>query len=369
MDLLSFPRERDSIGGPDIVADQRDSSKIAGAAVAAVALPPSGAAGPTAQGSGHDWQTPPSSPSFVAGGRSVGARDIAAGAVRFQYFECGNPDGAPLVLVHGFPDAPVAWQGVVGALDLSAFRIVLPYLRGYGGTVVSQPDYIGGQDAALGHDLLIFTDALKLERFHLVGHDWGARTSYAATLLDPRRIRTLTALASPYLSWGGGLYPPDQVHGNWYQFYFQVDAAKAMLTERRRDFCRELWKTWSPGWGFTEGEFATAAESWDNPQFVEIVIDYYRMRWGGALGRRAYADLQATLDAKPKPTIAVPTLFIQGAEDACDLPAGADGQEGCFTAGYERVVVPGVGHFPHRENPDAVARALLRQLHRSGGEA
>ena len=135
-----------------------------------------------------------------------------------------------------------------------------------------------------------------------------------------------------------------------------------MLTEHRQDFCRELWRTWCPQWRFTEAEFAGAAAAWGNPQFVDIVLDYYRMRHGGALSRRAYAESQEKLDIKPQPKISVPVLFIHGAADACALAAGADGQEAGFTGGYERLLVPDVGHFPHRENPSAVARALLKRL-------
>ena len=105
--------------------------------------------------------------------------------------------------------------------------------------------------------------------------------------------------------------------------------------------------------------------AWDNPQFVDIVIDYYRMRHGGSLSRRAYAEAQEKLDAKPRPKISVPALFIHGSADACDLPAGAEGQEAAFTGGYERLLIPGVGHFPHRENASAVAEALLKQLRTS----
>ncbi len=181
-------------------------------------------------------------------------------------------------------------------------------------------------------------------------------------MLAPQRVLTLTGLASPYLAWRGEPAPPAQARGYWYQYFFQVEAARKTLTEHRQDFCRELWRTWCPTWQFAEAEFAGAAAAWDNPQFVDIVLDYYRMRHGGALSRRAYAQDQEKLDAKPQPRIAVPTLFIHGSADACDLPEGAEGQEAGFTAGYERVLVPDVGHFPHRENPSAVARALRKQL-------
>ena len=181
-------------------------------------------------------------------------------------------------------------------------------------------------------------------------------------MLAPERVATLTGVASPYLARQGEPAPPAQVHGQWHHHFLQVEAAKRMLTERRRDFCRELWRTWSPDWRFADAEFDEAAAAWDNPQFAEFVLDYYRGRRGNAPGRHVYAAAQATLDAKPQPEIVVPTLYIQGSADACDLPAGAEGQEAALTAGYELVLVPGAGHFPHRENPSAVASALQKRL-------
>src|ERR1700722_16320242 len=115
------------------------------------------------------------------------AKFVETPGVRIHYLEYGDAAGAPVVLLHGFPDAPVAYKGLIGLLDKKRLRIVVPYLRGYGSTEVTKPDLIGGQEAALGHDLLAFADALGLERFHLVGHDWGARTAYAACVIDSTR--------------------------------------------------------------------------------------------------------------------------------------------------------------------------------------
>lgn len=293
-------------------------------------------------------------------------RRLTAGGVQFQYFEFGNPQGSPLVFVHGFPDSPSAWAGVVARLaDLAQYRVVAPYLRGFGETTVLDTKLLGGQQAALGQDLLTLLDALHIDRFHLAGHDWGARTAYAAAILAPARVRSLLALATPYQPWRGALPPPAQAHGHWYQFYFQVDEAKRALTDQRDAFCQELWRTWCPQWRFTAAEFADAASAWHNPQFMPIVLDSYRTRWGGASGLPAYADIQAKLDAQPKPKIAVPTVYVQGGADACDLLEAAAGQEGYFTGGYDRVVLQGAGHFPHRENPQAVADVLQALLRRT----
>lgn len=303
-----------------------------------------------------------SAPSFVAGDQTCGAQSVQIETGRVQYFECGNPRGEPLLLVHGFPDSPLAWQAVVAGLDLDKHRIVLPFLRGYGESTVTESDCLGGQTAALAHDLLAFADALEIGRFHLAGHDWGARASYSAAVLAPQRIITLTGLASPYLAYRGEPAPPTQVRGYWYQYFFQVEAARRMLDAHRQDFCRELWRAWCPTWHFAEAEFIQAAAAWDGPQFVDVVLDYYRMRHGGVLSRRAYAEAQAKLDAKPSPAINVPTLFVHGDADACDLPEGATGQEAAFPSGYTRLLLPGVGHFPHREDPSAVTRALREHL-------
>ena len=165
-----------------------------------------------------------------------------------------------------------------------------------------------------------------------------------------------------YLAWGGEPLPPEQIHGYWYQLYFQVEAAETTLREHAADFCRELWRVWSPNYRFSDDTFAAAAQAWSNPQFAPIVLNYYRIRWKNAVGKPAYAAEQGRLDRKPPAKIACPTIYVQGEADACDLLHGADGQERVFSGGYERVTLEGVGHFPHRENPYAVADAINRQL-------
>ena len=179
-------------------------------------------------------------------------------------------------------------------------------------------------------------------------------------MLAPERILSLLALATPYLMYGGRRNPPEQVNAHWYQWYFQLQLAEKSLTEGAEAFCRQLWRSWSPDWNFSKREFAQAAEAWTNPQFVRTVLHYYRTRWGGALSLRAYAEAQAKLEAKPKAKIAVPTLYVQGADDACDLAPCSEDQATEFTGPYERVLLKGSGHFPHREDPRAIAKLLTR---------
>jgi pimeloyl-ACP methyl ester carboxylesterase len=291
-------------------------------------------------------------------------RSVDTSQVQVHYFDIGNPAGTPVILLHGFPDAPIAWGPTIDQLDIGKLRLIVPYLRGYGSTRVLREDLVGGQEAALGQDLLAFADALSLERFHLAGHDWGARTAYAACIFAPSRILSLFTLATPYIMYGGKDYPPEQINANWYQWYFQLQLGQKALTENTEAFCRQLWRSWSPNWNFAARDFTAAAAAWKNPQFVSTVLHYYRTRWGGALSLRAYSELQATLNAQPKAKITVPSIYVQGADDACDLPPCSEHQASFFTAPYKRILLKGSGHFPHREDPKAIAShlsSLIRQ--------
>ena len=279
-----------------------------------------------------------------------------------EYLEYGNAAGVPLLLLHGFPDAPIAWEGVIRELDLLKLRVLVPYLRGFGGTTVLQANLVSGQTAALGADVLRFADALGLQRFDLVGHDWGATATYAACLLAPERVKTMTTLASPYVMYGGKPYPPAQARAHWYQWYFQLEQGRTVMEQNAEAFCEELWRAWSPEWKFGAREFATAAKAWKNEQFAEIVLHYYRMRWGNAISVRGYAELQAPLSVEPKPKITVQATYVQGDADGCNLPDCADEQTGFFTGGYERVMLKGVGHFPHREDSKTVGKVLRRVI-------
>ena len=287
---------------------------------------------------------------------------MTAGTVRFQYFEGGSPDAFLWCSCTGSPTRPSPGRAWPRISNLSKYRVVLPFIRGYGQTVVTQPDYVSGQSAALAHDLLTLTAALQMERFHVAAHDGGARTSYAAAVLAPERILTLTALASPYLSWRGGLLPPAQVHGYWYQLYFQVDAAHTMLAEHRRDFCRELWKVWCPTWRSRKPSLTGRRQLGTTRSLLKLFWTTTECRWGGAVGRPAYADAQAKLDGKrSRPFPCRPFLFKEMPTPVI-WSAARTAQEAAFTHGYTAGHRSRCRPFPHREAPDAVAQALLRSF-------
>jgi pimeloyl-ACP methyl ester carboxylesterase len=286
--------------------------------------------------------------------------------VHIEYEEHGPSDSLPLILLHGFPDSLRTWDRVIDNLKSDRLRILVPHLRGFGATRVDDPDALSGQTAALAQDVLDFADTLALDRFILVGHDWGARTAYSVAVLAPQRLVGLVTLSTPYLMFQGKRESPAQVRAYWYQWYFNTERGRAAFEADPIPFCEYLWPTWSPQWKFTQAELESAKSAWSNPQFVPFVISYYRHRYGNAPGALAYAKQQAQLDPKPgaslPPQIEVLLLFGCGLADAVNLPASSEGQELWFPKGYERIEFPNVGHFPQREVPNNVAQLIRRAL-------
>lgn len=291
------------------------------------------------------------------------ARSIAAPQIDLHYLEYGNPEGAPVFLLHGFPDSPATWAKVVDRLDTKRLRLIVPYLRGTGKTLVRLTEHISGQGTALASDVLTLADALGLERFHLVGQDWGSTAAFATAALAPQRVAGILALASPYIQYGGKTEPPMQAHAFWYQWYFNTAHGAKVFAETTTNFCEALWKAWSPNWNFSKQDFAEAATAFNNPQFVAIVLHYYQHRYKTAPSLPPYAMGEAVLGVRP--AITAPTIFAYGTADACNLPQSSEAQAAWFRGPYERIALKGVGHFPQREDPKAVARLIERLLQKS----
>ena len=297
-------------------------------------------------------------------------RSLQTSGVEFSYREFGSRDGLPVILLHGFPDAAEAWDDLVALLqpEKRKLRLFVLSMRGYGQTVVRQENLVCGDVAALASDVLVFANAVGIERFLIIGHDWGSRAGCAVSVLAPEKVIGLLLLSSPYVMFGGEDLPPVQAHQYWYQWYFQTAQGEKALREDARDLCEHIWHAWSPSWKFSKRTFEQAAAAWKNPQFAEIVLHSYQQRWGNALSKPAYAALQNKLDAKPKPKISVPTVFGYGTEDVCVLPEASEGQGSLFEGFYERLPIKGAGHFPHRENPKAVLKLIERLLKQVGKE-
>jgi pimeloyl-ACP methyl ester carboxylesterase len=280
--------------------------------------------------------------------------------IDIEYEQHGPSDGQPVILLHGFPDSLRSWDRVIENLQSERLHFLVPHLRGFGATHVKSPDAMSCQTAALAQDVLDFADACGVDRFLLVGHDWGARTAYSVAILAPQRLTRLVALATPYLMFQGKRESPEQVRAYWYQWYFNTERGRAAFEEDPGPFYEYIWRTWSPDWNYPPAEIESARPAWNNPQLVPFVISYYRHRYGNASGAPAYARQQEKLE--PMPPIEVPTLFGCGLADAVNLPAASEGQDPWFPHGYQRIEFPGIGHFPQRESPASIADLIRRSI-------
>jgi pimeloyl-ACP methyl ester carboxylesterase len=281
-------------------------------------------------------------------------KTIRTAVAAIGYLESGPADGFPVLLLHGFPDDAHTWDGVVAKLDGAPLRLLRPFQRGFGPSRVTVPDAHTGQVGALAQDVLDFADALGIDRFGLIGQDWGSRAAHAAAVLAPQRITRLIALATGY---GPGPDDPElrlrQAQAFWYQWWFHTEIGRLALEQDRATLCAYLWRVWSPEWRFSPDEFAAIVPSLENEQFVETVIHYYRHRRNAAPGNQRYEQQENKLRCTPP--IPVPTVFVCGTADACNLPESYRGNEKLFPAGLERIDLPWVGHFVQRERPDVVA--------------
>ena len=294
-------------------------------------------------------------------------RLVETSVLEIEVEDAGPPDGRPILLLHGWPDAPRGWRPVARHLHESGWRTIVPALRGSGATRFRSPDAPrDGREVALAADAIDLLDALGLERVSVVGHDWGARVAYTLAAVAPERVTAIVALALPYQPRGVFTIPAfEQARAFWYQWLMYVDAGAQAVASNPIAFARIQWDTWSPPGWFDDDEFDATARSFMNPDWVAITLNAYRSRF---LADEACDPRYETLARRLAEVeqITAPTLMIQGAEDRCDLPAGSADQERFFTGGYRRLLLDGVGHFPHREAPDEVASNIDRHLQRGG---
>jgi pimeloyl-ACP methyl ester carboxylesterase len=282
--------------------------------------------------------------------------------LRVAYKRFGDSNAPAIILVHGWPDDATTWNAVTPALVAKGFQCFTPYLRGFGETRFLSDDIPrSGQLASLGQDLIEFIEGLNLGAVHLVGHDWGARAVYNATALRPDLVRTLVTLSVGY----GTNHPEqllsfEQTRLYWYHWLFATERGRRTLLADRRGFTKDLWKLWSPGWLFRDEEFETTAQSFDNPDWLEITLDSYRNRWGNSPDDPYYDDINQKLMAAPK--ITVPTTLLHGEADGATLPETSANKEQFFTNVYKRIVLKGVGHFIQRESPQIVIDEVLARV-------
>ncbi|MGA8967065.1 MAG: alpha/beta hydrolase [Pseudolabrys sp.] len=288
-------------------------------------------------------------------------KQIDAGVLSVSYAEAGPADGPPVILLHGWPYDIYSFVDVAPLLASVGYRVIVPYLRGYGATRFLSNDTVrNGQPSAIASDTIALMDALKIEKAILAGFDWGARTVNIVSALWPERCKA-TVSVSGYLigsqEAGKMPLPPKAELEWWYQFYFATDRGRAGYDKYRHDFAKLIWQLASPKWNFDDATFDRSAAAFDNPDHVDIVVHNYRWRLGLAQGESKYDELEKRLAAAP--VITVPTITMEGDANGAPHPESSAYAKK-FSGKYaHRTIKGGVGHNLPQEAPHAFAEAVV----------
>ncbi|SFN21692.1 Pimeloyl-ACP methyl ester carboxylesterase [Chitinophaga sp. YR627] len=288
-------------------------------------------------------------------------KQIKAGVLDVGYAEAGPADGEPVILLHGWPYDIYSYKEVSDILAAKGFRVLIPYLRGYGTTrFLSGATPRNGQQSVVAVDIIEFMDALKIKKAVVGGFDWGARTADIMAALWPERVKGLVSV-SGYLIGSQAAnkapLPPKAELSWWYQFYFATERGRAGYEANTRDFNKLIWQTASPKWNFSDAVYNQSATAFDNPDHVKIVIDNYRWRLGLAKGEAKYDDLEKKLATSPD--ITVPTVTLEGDANGAPHPDPSK-YAAKFKGKYaHHTLTGGVGHNLPQEAPQAFADAII----------
>jgi pimeloyl-ACP methyl ester carboxylesterase len=286
-------------------------------------------------------------------------KQIDAGLLNVGYVDVGPADGSPVVLLHGWPYDIHSYVDVAPLLASAGYRVIVPYLRGYGSThFLSSATFRNGQQAAVAHDIIDLMDALRIERAIVAGFDWGSRTAVVMAALWPHRCKAIVAV-SGYLitNLKANQQPltPQAELGWWYQYYFATERGKAGYSQNRNEFNRLIWKSASPKWNFDDATFNRSAAAFQNPDHVSIVIHNYRWRLSLAGGESRYEALEQKLSQGP--VISTPTITIASDFDGPAADGAAYAKK--FVGRYSHRVLRNIGHNVPQEAPQDFAQAVI----------
>jgi pimeloyl-ACP methyl ester carboxylesterase len=288
-------------------------------------------------------------------------KQIDAGALNVGYAEDGPSDGPVVILLHGWPYDIYSFVDVCPHLASRGFRVIVPYVRGFGTTTfLSSDTFRNGQQSAVALDVIALMDALKIHKAIMGGFDWGARTADIVAALWPDRCKALVSV-SGYLigsqAAGKAPLPPKAEFLWWYQFYFATERGQDGYAKYRKDFAKLIWQLASPKWNFDDATFDRSAKSFDNPDHVQIVVHNYRWRQDLAEGESKYDEIEKHLATGP--IIAVPTITLEGDSNGAPHPDGAAYLHK-FSGKYDhRIISGGIGHNLPQEAPIAFSQAII----------
>ena len=279
---------------------------------------------------------------------------VEANGLTFRYLEAG--EGPTVLALHGFPDSARSYRHQLTALSEAGYRVVAPYMRGYAPTENPQGGYFGVP--ALAADAVALAAALSEDPVVLIGHDWGAAAAHAAAAMSPESFSKLVTIAVPY----GPAFTvslvtsPEQQRRSWYMFYFQLPFAEDAVALNDFAFIERLWRDWSPGWDFPQGELESLKRTLGEPGVLTAALSYYRHTFNPPPNAPTLEEVTAPQQ------IQVPTLYLHGRDDGCISAELAEGMEAFFDKGLEKVIIEGAGHFVHQERPEQVNRLILEFL-------
>jgi pimeloyl-ACP methyl ester carboxylesterase len=288
-------------------------------------------------------------------------KQIDAGVLNVGYAEAGPADGRVVILLHGWPYDIYSYVDVAPLLASAGYRVIIPYLRGYGTTRFLASETVrNGQQSVIAVDIIALMDALKIEKATIGGYDWGARTANIIAALWPERCKAMVSV-SGYLIGSVAAnkmpLPPKAELQWWYQYYFATERGRAGYEQHRHDFAKLIWQIASPKWDFDDATFDRSAAAFDNPDHVSIVIHNYRWRLGLAEGEPKYDELEKRLAEGP--VITVPTITLEGDANGAPHPDPSSYARK-FSGKYaNRTITGGVGHNLPQEAPQAFAEAVV----------
>jgi pimeloyl-ACP methyl ester carboxylesterase len=288
-------------------------------------------------------------------------KQIDAGVLNVGYAEAGPADGRAVILLHGWPYDIHSFVDVAPLLASAGYRVIVPHLRGHGTTrFLSSSTFRNGQQSVVALDIIALMDALKIEKAILAGYDWGARTANIIAALWPKRCKAMVSVNGYLinnLERNKLPLPPKVEHGWWYQYYFATERGRAGYEKYRREFANLIWKVVSPKWNFDDATFDRTAASFDNPDYVSIVIHNYRWRLSLAAGDPRYDDLEERLAEGP--VISVPTITLDGDSDGVAPASDGTSYASKFSGKRTHQIIKGVGHNLPQEAPHAFAKAVV----------
>ena len=289
------------------------------------------------------------------------AKIVPTPLLEITYRETGPKDAPTILLLHGWPDDATTWSTIGSVLAKNGFRTIAPWLRGFGRTVFRDPATPRtGNAGVLAIDAIALMDALAIENFIAVGHDWGSNIVEALAVGWPKRVKAIAQLSSPPRVGGVQTSPFWHAQLQWYHWFQATKRGAAAVRADHKGFAKIMWDNWSPKGWYTEEEFDRVANSWTSEDWAEVTIHSYRVRWDEADPDPSSLEIEEAIKQTKK--LSLPALYIQGEQDGVNPPEVSAHVHEKFAGPFERILLPGVGHFPTREAPEVVADALLHFL-------